>query len=67
MNCPYCSQTHSGICWRVKSVEYFENGTIRKVEFRDFSQHEPVCVPSVFIPGVIPQYTTTTVCQGSTV
>ena len=36
--CPYCSSEgcqvyHVGICPKVKSIEYYENGTIKKVEF----------------------------------
>jgi hypothetical protein len=39
--CPYCSQypysfvVHSGKCPKVKSIEYHNNGTIKKVEFND--------------------------------
>jgi hypothetical protein len=36
--CPYCSNEsfkvyHPGKCPKVKSIEYHENGTIKKVEF----------------------------------
>lgn len=34
MTCPYCASTHAGICPRVKSIEYADDGvTVRKVEF----------------------------------
>lgn len=36
--CPYCSSEsvqvyHGGTCPRVKAIEYYPDGTIRKVEF----------------------------------
>lgn len=39
--CPHCSNPpsnyvyHSGKCPKVKSVEYYPNGTVKKVELRD--------------------------------
>ncbi len=34
--CPYCSKVfHSGICPKVKSIEYYPNGTIKMVEFKE--------------------------------
>ena len=38
--CPYCSSDnclvyHSGKCPKVKSIEYYPDGTIKKVEFND--------------------------------
>jgi hypothetical protein len=33
--CPYCKGIHTGICWMVKSVEYFPNGMIKRVELRE--------------------------------
>lgn len=40
MACPYCSGPqdifHYGrLCPKIKSIEYFKDGTIKKVEFRD--------------------------------
>lgn len=31
--CPYCGNTHKGMCARVKAVEYRPDGTIDRVEF----------------------------------
>lgn len=36
--CPYCSTTaqqtyHSGLCPKVKAIEYYPNGTVKRVEF----------------------------------
>jgi hypothetical protein len=37
--CSHCGFTHDGICPRIKSLEYFENGMLKKVEYHD--QNEP--------------------------
>lgn len=39
-SCPYCSNEHNfiyhqGVCPKVKSIEYYENGTTKKVEFHE--------------------------------
>jgi hypothetical protein len=39
--CPYCGLYHAGVCLRVKSVEYHENGTIKRVEFHDIFAMKP--------------------------
>lgn len=31
--CPFCGNYHYSICPEVRSVEYYENGTIKKVEY----------------------------------
>ena len=38
--CPYCSSDsvqvyHQGKCPKIKSIEYYENGTIKKVDFEE--------------------------------
>jgi hypothetical protein len=33
--CGWCNGFHDGPCPRVKSVEYHENGTVKRVEFHD--------------------------------
>ena len=38
--CPYCSSDsmqvyHSGKCPKVKAIEYYSNGTVKKVEFKE--------------------------------
>ena len=39
--CPYCSNPpnylayHSGACPKVKSIEYYPDGTVKKIEFKD--------------------------------
>ena len=37
-SCPYCSGDgdyiyHSGVCPKIKEIEYYPNGTIKKVTF----------------------------------
>lgn len=37
--CEFCGLTHEGMrCFRVKAIEYYENGTIKKVELHDIPQ-----------------------------
>lgn len=33
--CSYCGNGHTGTCPKIKSIEYRENGTVRRVEFHD--------------------------------
>lgn len=30
--CNHCGYIHDGVCPKIKSIEYFENGMIKKVE-----------------------------------
>lgn len=38
-SCVYCGEgvRHSGLCPKIKSIEYHTNGTIKRVEFHDSS------------------------------
>lgn len=36
VKCPYCGLFHDYICPRIKSVEYTEDGKIKKVEFFEY-------------------------------
>jgi hypothetical protein len=49
--CPYCGQHHTGICPMVKAIEYFENGTVKRVEFKTPSDYMPT-LPQ-WVPGPI--------------
>ena len=31
--CGYCGCYHQGICSRIKSIEYYPNGTMKKIEY----------------------------------
>lgn len=33
ITCGHCGMIHSAICPRIKSIEYYPNGTIKKVEY----------------------------------
>ncbi len=35
-NCQHCGGNHNGsTCWRIKSIEYNDNGTIKRIEYQD--------------------------------
>lgn len=40
-SCFHCGCSHTGVCPRIKSIEYFPNGTIKKVEYFDGGNHTP--------------------------
>jgi hypothetical protein len=41
--CMHCDNYHSGVCSKIKSIEYYPDGTIKKVEY-----HQDLwCQPSV--------------------
>lgn len=66
MSCPWCGSWHNGVCARVESIEYHENGQIKLVRFRDhtvatgglrpvvkpirFGGHEPTAHLPVVVP-----------------
>lgn len=33
--CQYCGMVHAGTCYRIKRIEYWENGAVRSIEFND--------------------------------
>lgn len=43
--CPYCDNTHEGQCPKVKAIEYFENGQVKRIEFRSLSDYLPPVQP----------------------
>ncbi len=32
VGCPYCGLIHTGTCPRIKSIEYYPNGIVKRVE-----------------------------------
>lgn len=40
-HCPYCGSGHAGTCPRIKAIEYFENGMIKRVEFVEWGVAPP--------------------------
>jgi hypothetical protein len=40
--CQYCgSLTHPGVCPTVKAIEYHQNGTVKRVEFKGVADYPP--------------------------
>jgi hypothetical protein len=31
--CPYCGFLHKALCSKIRAIEYFEDGTVKRVEF----------------------------------
>lgn len=46
--CAHCGQWHDGVCSRVKSVEYYPNGTVKKIKYHD-SPPPPPMMPSALL------------------
>lgn len=46
--CPYCGLIHKGMCARVKAIEYYQDGTTKRVEL-----HDPTRLPS---PSYAPMF-----------
>ena len=38
--CSYCGAYHNGMCPKVRSIEYYPNGTIKTIEFFDVEKQE---------------------------
>ena len=50
-NCPYCGMLHlqgSGVCPRVKAMEYYQDGTLKRVEFYGSEMVTMPCQPYPF-------------------
>lgn len=46
--CPYCSMHHKGVCEKVKAMEYYRDGRIKRVEFKTPSDYmAPVILPKI--------------------
>ena len=54
--CAYCGMIHTGVCPRVKAIEYYPDGIVKRVEFVD-SESSPSSPPG-FTPTVFPWTTT---------
>jgi hypothetical protein len=47
--CRWCGNLHGGEhCPRVRAIEFFENGTVKRVEFRDEEDEAPATLPFVY-------------------
>ena len=38
--CPYCGLYHMGRCLQIRSIEYFPNGTIKKIIYENGQKEE---------------------------
>lgn len=38
--CEHCGLYHAGRCSKIKAIEYYPNGTIKRVEYHDHSYYE---------------------------
>jgi hypothetical protein len=41
VSCQFCGWYHHGVCIRVKAIEYYDNGQIKRVEFHDIFKMAP--------------------------
>lgn len=41
--CVHCGYIHDGVCPRIKSIEYYENGMTKKIEYH--GPNEPQQMP----------------------
>ena len=49
--CSHCGQPpHPGVCPMVKAVEYYENGQIRRVEYKGASDYMAPFMPAPYAP-----------------
>jgi hypothetical protein len=50
MKCIYCGALHDvQMCPKIKSIEYFENGTIKRVEFKSAADFgPPIAIPTAW-------------------
>lgn len=43
--CVHCAGWHGGVCPNIKAIEYYPDGSVRKVEYHDHSQPLPATTP----------------------
>ena len=45
--CEHCGSSHSGQCPRIKAIEYYQNGNIKRIEYKTAADWGPqVSFPS---------------------
>lgn len=54
--CRYCGMMHGPTCWMLKAIEYHEDGSIKRVEFKTAADYPQTtsAAPSVFRPPDAP-------------
>lgn len=46
-NCPHCGNPkHAAVCPLVKAFEYYEDGTVKRVEYKCAADYAPIPVPA---------------------
>lgn len=45
--CEHCGAYHTGRCHRIKAIEYYQNGSMKRVEYHDMYAPSPLPVPAV--------------------
>lgn len=51
--CPHCgSMPHSGVCPSVKAIEYYPDGTVKRVEYKGAGDYVPVTTDPVQFPFI---------------
>ena len=58
LNCGHCGCSHNGTCQRIKAMEYYPDGTVKRVEYHDqtpvvFPPLLPIPVSDWIPPGTI--------------
>ncbi len=48
--CGHCGAIHAGACPRVAAIEYHQDGTIKRVEYREPARDEVVRITGVGFP-----------------
>lgn len=53
--CPYCGMLHGPLCFMVKVLEYHEDGSLKRVEFKTAADYpQAIVLPSVTQPTAFP-------------
>lgn len=47
--CRWCGYTHSGVCPRVKAIEYFPDGAVKRVELHDSAFRHILKMPRITV------------------
>lgn len=49
--CPYCTGRHRGKCHLVRAIDYYENGSLRRVEFYSPGEIASASTAAIVRPG----------------
>lgn len=51
--CQHCGMIHDGVCSRVKSIEYYPDGTMKRVEYHDEYTSRECLMCKTWGPGLV--------------